>query len=184
MNVILNAVSFKIAWMSAVIGAANGLPLLGPAVILAAVLLHLSKADDPALELVLVAMAGVIGLAWDSVMVTAGWLTYQNGTFAAGLAPYWILAMWMLFATTLNVSLRGLRDRPLLAALLGAVFGPLSYLAGSAAGVVDIVREDAALPALALGWALLMPGLLVLAGQLDGMRPATVPAEHGRQGPG
>ena len=27
-------------------------------------------------------------------------------------------------------------------------------------------------------------GLLVLAGQLDGMRPATVPAEHGRQGPG
>lgn len=179
MNVLVNALSFKLAWLAAVLGAANGLPLVGPAVILAAVLLHLARAGDPRLELVLVVMTGAIGLAWDSVMVSAGWLAYANGTFVAGLAPYWILGMWMLFATTLNVSLRGLRNRPLLAALLGAVFGPMSYLAGSAAGVVDIVREDFALPALAIAWALFMPGLSIMAGQLDGMRPVTVRAKRG-----
>jgi len=179
MNVLINALAFKLAWLTAVLGAASGLPLVGPLVILAVVVLHLARADDPRLELVLVVLTGAIGLAWDSVMVSAGWLAYVNGTFVTGLAPYWILGMWMLFATTLNVSLRGLQGRPLLAALLGAVFGPLSYLAGSAAGVVEIVHADIALPLLAIAWALFMPGLSVLASQLDGIRPAAVPVEQG-----
>ena len=54
----------------------------------------------------------------------------------AGLAPYWIVALWMLFATTLNVTFRWLQPRPALAAALGAVFGPVSYIAGAAVGVI------------------------------------------------
>ena len=59
----------------------------------------------------MILMTGAVGLSWDSAMVTAGWLAYPSGTFVAGLAPYWILAMWMLFATTLNVSFRWLQSR-------------------------------------------------------------------------
>jgi uncharacterized membrane protein YfcA len=74
----------------------------------------------------------------------------------------------MLFATTLNIAFRWLRDRLVLASLLGAVFGPLSYFAGARLGAVVINDFPSALIALALAWALLLPGLLLLAKRLDG----------------
>ena len=48
----------------------------------------------------------------------AGWLAYPSGTFIAGLAPYWIVGMWMLFATTLNITFRWLHERMWLASNL------------------------------------------------------------------
>jgi hypothetical protein len=168
MNILLNAVVFKVAWISTIFGGANGLPLLGPIAVMIAVGIHLWRAPEPTRELTLVIMTGAIGLTWDSVMVAAGWLSYPSGTFASGLAPYWILAMWMLFATTLNVTFRWLRSRMIMAASMGAIFGPLSYLAGSAAGAVNIIEPTIVIAVLSVSWAALMPGLIVLAQQLDG----------------
>jgi hypothetical protein len=76
--------------------------------------------------------------------------------------------MWMLFATTLNVTFRWLRSRMIMAASMGAIFGPLSYLAGSAAGAVNIIEPTIVIAVLSVSWAALMPGLIVLAQQLDG----------------
>ncbi len=174
MNVLVNVVAFKVAWVSTIFGSANEMPFLGPLAVLVAVAIHLWLAHEPRRELMLVLLCGAIGMAWDSVLVTAGWLVYPTGTFVSGLAPYWILAMWMLFATTLNVAFRWLQTRLTLAAVIGAVFGPLSYIAGSSAGAVELAEPAPALTALGIAWALLMPGLLVLARQLDGTQPAVV----------
>ena len=174
MSVLLNAIAFKVAWLSTIFGGANELPMLGPLAVMIAVGLHLWFAAEPQRELTLVAITGAIGLAWDSVIVSAGWMSYPSGTFIAGLAPYWILGMWMLFATTLNVTFRWLHSRMLLAAVMGAVFGPLSYMAGSAAGAVQLNNPTAVYITLSVSWALLMPGLLILARQLDGTQPAII----------
>jgi hypothetical protein len=174
-NVLVNAIAFKLAWLSAMVGGARALPGLVIIGVFTAIAIHLWRAAEPRRELTLIVLTGFIGLAWDSVMVAAGWLSYPNGVIVAGLAPYWIVAIWMLFATTLNVTFRWLHDRLLLAALLGAVFGPASYLAGSAAGAVELVEPLAALLALGVAWAFLMPGLLLVARQLDGtMLPSLV----------
>jgi hypothetical protein len=174
MNVLLNVVAFKLAWLSSIFGGANELPMLGPLAVLLAVALHLWLANEPRRELALVVITGAIGLVWDSVMVTAGWMSYASGTFIPGLAPYWILGMWMLFATTLNVSFRWLHSRMLLAVVMGAIFGPLSYMAGAAAGAVQLNNPTAVYTALSVSWALFMPGLLLLARQLDGTGQAAV----------
>lgn len=174
MNVLVNAVVFKLAWLSTIFGGANQLPYLGFLAVLVAIGIHLRFAPEPARELTLIVMTGIIGLAWDSVMVAAGWLSYPSGTFVDGLAPYWILGMWMLFATTLNVTFRWLHHRLWAATLMGAVFGPLSYYAGSSAGAVTLLEPVTAMIALSVAWALAMPGLLLLAQQLDGTRPAIV----------
>jgi len=173
MNVTVNVIAFKIAWLSSIFGSANGMPLVGPVVVLAAILIHLRLVSEPSRELLLVLMTGAIGIAWDSVMVVAGWLVYPAGNVVAGLAPYWILGMWMLFATTLNVSFRWLRAKPALASLMGAVFGPASYYAGASAGAVEFVEPGLALAAISAGWALMLPGLLMIARELDGV---TAPA--------
>ena len=172
MNVLINVVVFKIAWLSTIFGGANELPMLGPLTVLAAIAIHLWFAVEPTRELLLVLVTGIIGLTWDSLMVTAGWLSYPSGTFVSGLAPYWIVAMWMLFATTLNVAFRFLHSRLALAALLGAIFGPLSYFAGASAGAVTLHNAAAAFTALSVAWAILFPVLVILGRQLDGTQIA------------
>ena len=73
------------------------------------------------------------------------------------------------FAMTLNVSMRWLRGKPKLAALLGFYGGPASYIAGQALGGIVLVNQFAALAALAIGWAVIMPLLMRLSESLDGM---------------
>lgn len=169
MKVLINIVAFKIAWLSSVLGAANGLPLLGPAVAFLVVAIHMRGASAPSREFSLIVLTCIIGASWDSVMVSAGWLSYASGTFLTGVAPYWIFAMWIAFATTLNLAFRWLQSRLLMAALLGAISGPASYFAGAKIGAVVFNDANVALIALAGAWAVLLPGLLVLAKRLDGV---------------
>jgi hypothetical protein len=169
MLLLVNFAVFEIAWLSSVVGAAKQMPWLGPVAALIALTLHLRAARRPFEEVLLVLCCGLIGASFDSILVSAGWVSYKAGMFSDYLAPYWIITMWMLFATTLNVSMRWLRGKPGLAALLGLYGGPASYLAGQALGGIVIVNQLAALTALALGWAIIMPILMWLSEQLDGM---------------
>ena len=75
--------------------------------------------------------------------------------------------MWALFGTTLNVSLRWMRGRPVIAVLFGALGGPLSFWAGQRLGAVQITGPWTGVAVLAVGWALILPLLLHLAGRLD-----------------
>ena len=175
MKVIVNFVVFQAAWFATVLGAANGMPWVGPIVVLAAAALHLRTTRLPQAEAWLLASAMALGLVIDSLVLATGWITYPNGEWIPGLAPYWIIAMWALFATTLNVSMRWMRGRYVIAALFGAVGGPLSYYAGAKLGAMIFVDTPAAAAALALAWALAMPALMWLASRLDGTRQPTRP---------
>jgi len=175
MKLMLNFVAFQLGWFACVLGAANALPWLGPVVVAAVVSLHLAMASRPLPELYLVLAAMLLGLVVDSLLLATGWLNYSVGLWLPGFAPYWIVAMWALFATTLNVSMGWMRGRPVLTVLMGAVGGPLSYLAGEKLGAIELTHPIPALAALALAWAVAMPLLMWLAARLDGIREKPVP---------
>ena len=109
---------------------------------------------------VLLAVAAVIGMAWESTLVYAGIVSYPGYAANVPLAPYWIVAMWVLFATTLNMGMRWMRKSLVLASVMGAIGGPLSFLAGEKAGAVVFPDSSAALVAIGLGWAVLLPLLV------------------------
>jgi hypothetical protein len=176
MNMLLNFSAFQLGWFACVLGGANQLPWAGSLVAALIVGWHLSQAQQPWRELTLLAVVGALGATWDSLLVAAGWLSYPSGTLLADTAPHWIVAMWVLFATTLNVSLRWLRGRWLMAALLGAAGGPLAYYAGTQLGGVVMVEPLLAFSALALGWAAFVPLLIKLSTRFDGMSDATATA--------
>ncbi len=169
MHMLINFVAFQVGWFSSVIGAAQHMPWIGPIALLAVLMIHLRLARQPQRELALVFTCGALGACFDSLLTAAGWVSYPSGQFSAVLAPYWIVTMWMLFGTTLNISMGWLKRRPLLAAAFGAVGGPASYIAGQKLGGIVLVDYYAALIALAIGWAIFMPLLLALADRLDGM---------------
>jgi hypothetical protein len=167
-NLLINIIAFKIGWISAVLGGASGMALIGTAIVFTAIGVHLFLVKEPSRELALILIVGVVGLCSDSILVAAGWLTYANGTIVAGFAPYWIVAMWMLFATTLNVIFRWLQRRLRLAAVIGAISGPASYYAGSKLGAVEFTEFVPAIVGLGVTWMFLFPAFLMLAKSLDG----------------
>jgi len=182
-RLLLNFVGFQVAWFACVLGGANDLALAGTLTVAAAVGLHLWLAPRPRPELALIAIAAAIGTVWDSLLVSLGLMRYPSGNFAPGLAPHWIIAMWALFATTLNVSMGWMKGRLVVAAVLGAIGGPLSYLAGQRLGAVEMPDASLALLAQAAGWAVMMPVLTLIAARLDGFEAVPARAHgagHGR----
>ena len=169
MNLLINLTAFKLGWLSSVVGGAQQLPWLGPLVVFIAVAIHLARAERPHSEFMLIVSCGLIGAVFDSVLVAAGWVTFPSGMISESMAPYWIVTMWMLFGTTINLSMRWMRGRPLLAAAFGFVGGPLAYMAGHKIGGIQFVDQTSALVMLAIGWAVMMPALMVLGERLDGV---------------
>lgn len=178
MPLIANFLLFQLAWFACVLGGAKGLPWFGIAVVALVAAVHLRSAVRPGTEALLLLVVAAVGALWDGLLAGFGWLVYPSGTFATWLAPSWIIAMWLAFATTFNRSLGWLKGRWYLAAGLGAVSGPLAYSAGAALGGVSFPDPFLAMAVLAGGWSFLMPALLALAGWLDGfgLTPAAPPA--------
>lgn len=154
----LNLGAFQAAWFATVLGAAHGLPWLGPVAVLAAVGLHLVQTHRRSLALGLLLAAALLGFVFEHVLLSAGLVRYPGDP---AWVPLWMLALWPLFATTLNVSLAWFKPRPVPAALVGAMAGPLAYAGGEALGAIRL--EGVALWVLALGWAVAFPLLLTLA---------------------
>ena len=168
MLVLANFAIFQVAWLSSVIGGAQEMPWLGPIAVLVALAVHLRYARKPFEEIILVLSCAVIGAGFDSALVNSGWVSYASGQFSAYIAPYWIITMWMLFATTLNRSMSWLKGRLVLATVMGAIAGPMSYYAGSKLGGIVFEAPLAATIALSVGWAALMPVVVTLADRLNG----------------
>src|SRR6187399_1186286 len=152
MFLFLNAALYQAGWMACTLGAAHGLPWVGPLAAGSIIGWHLVRARRVVDELTLVAVAAVCGLVFETALLQTGWVVYAgdwapayagatNGAGATGgtVAPFWIVALWALFATTFNVSLRALRGRPVIAAVLGAVGAPAAYYAGARLGALELV---------------------------------------------
>jgi hypothetical protein len=168
MPMFTNVLAFQIGWLACVLGGAHDLPWVGTGIALVIVAWHLTRAARPKQELLLVLSAATIGALFDTLLVWLGWFTYSSGTLIAGTAPHWMVALWMLFATTLNLSLAWLKGHLFVAVLFGAIGGPLAYLGGEKLGALNFASPTAGLIALAIGWALLTPLLAMIAQRFDG----------------
>ena len=158
-------------WFACVLGAAHGVPALGAAVVVIMVVAHLWRVPRPREELKFLAAAVLIGTLWESAVVRLHLLSYPSGNVLDGFPPYWIVALWALFAGQFNTTYSWLKGRPAVAALLGAVAGPLSFRAGAALGAVHFEQPLPAFMTLAVGWAVILPLLLVASRRWDGVRP-------------
>lgn len=168
----INFLAFQVCWFACVLGAAWGMPWVGTTLVGGALCWHLAQCGAPAREAALLLVVTLLGTTLDSILLSLGWVEFDGGLVRSGIAPHWMMALWAIFATTLNASLSWLRRSPWLAALCGAVGGPLSYLAGERLGALTLVNSADALPVLALGWALLTPLLSWLGHRLGGYLPS------------
>ena len=163
MGRLLNFAMFYLGWFACVVGAAQGELWLGPSVVAALVLIHLSLTPRPVQEIWLILVIGIFGFAIDTVQASAGLYAFTRTSAAPWLCPLWMVALWMIFATTLNTSMAWLAGRYGLAAALGALCGPASYAAGARLGAIELpAHARVSLVGIAIVWACVMPTLLWL----------------------
>jgi hypothetical protein len=103
-----------------------------------------------------------MGTFLDSLLALSGLVSYRGGYSLNWLAPAWITALWVNFATTLHFALRWLADRPWLAAVLGAIAGPLAYYAAAGLGAAELPHGGLSLVALAIVWGVAVPFSMAL----------------------
>ena len=155
---IANFILFQMAWFAAVIGGAYGWPMLGalPAIIVVAIhlgynLAHLKQ------EILLVVGVTALGAIVETAFIAFGALHYARTSDNAALPPIWIIALWFAFGTLPHGSLGWLSGRIWPQLLLGAVFGPLSYLGGVRLGAATLGEPIMiSLAVIGCGWALAM----------------------------
>lgn len=179
--VLTNLAMTQVAWFACVLSAAAGRPVWGTltAAVLIAGHLWWARRAWPEFQLVLGAL--VVGMAFDAVLVATGAVLFPQGPGLPVIGPVWLLALWAAFATSMNVSMRWMRGRLWLAAVLGAVVGPVSFLGGVRLDAAVLPDTPRAIAVLAVGWAIAMPLLVVLSQRFDGVtRRAAALAWPGR----
>ncbi len=160
---LLNAIGFQLGWAACVIGAAKDVPWAGPAVAMLLLAMHGLLVPIPKASLSFVVAVGAAGCVLDSLLGFLGILNFRDGLGPGWFCPPWLLALWLLFATTPELSLRWLKGRSGLAALLGGIFGPLSYCAGQALGAITVGEPlSISVAILAVVWMGVMPLLVRL----------------------
>jgi hypothetical protein len=168
MRTIFNVIGTQIGWFACAIGAAKGMPWIGLVAVAIYLALYLYWSENRAGELRLMFLVGVIGMVIDSLNKTFGLLHYAGDSLAiAWLAPLWIVALWLEFATMLNTSLVWLQGRYFIAAVMGAICGPLSYLGGVRLGALSLLQSKTfTVVMLGIIWGMAVPSLTWLAKRL------------------
>jgi hypothetical protein len=168
--VIINFVLFQAAWFACVLGAANDMPWIGVIATVFVIAWHLKQAKEAKPEAILLIITLVIGAMFDQLMLILNLIHYQSHGWSTHLVPAWILALWAGFVTALNVSLRWMQGKWLVAILFGAIGGPLAYMGAARLGAVTLNIYPQSYLALSIGWAILTPVLLMLAKRYDGFQ--------------
>lgn len=163
MRLLINVGGNQMVWFVAVIAASHDHGW--PGVLAAAVFVgvHVFTAACPRVELKLVGLALVCGVAVDGIAASQGWLRYAVPlTHGGAIPPAWILALWGSLAVTLNVAMRSVQRRLWIGVLVGGVGAPLAYLAAERGWGAVRFADPAGkgIVWLAVAWAVALPALL------------------------
>jgi len=159
---LMNALGFQAGWWACV--ASVGLELQAQALAFCAglVVAHLWHCARPWKEIQMAGVSLAMGIVADSLLQYFSVIQF-SGIALAPLSPLWLWMLWVMFAMTLNTSMAFLATRPWwLSAGLGAVCGPMSYVAGARLGAAIFDASPFHMAVLATMWSLAMPALVFI----------------------
>jgi hypothetical protein len=158
---IINGVMFNLSWLAIVYSQSNVLAL---GIVITHVIVHMRIMGQGRREWILLGGVFLFGMLLDQVLFLGNVLNLSG---QPGIAPLWLGCLWLAMATTLMHALAMLQQKLWLAAVLGAVGGCASYIAGTRLSIVEFGWPLLSPVIIALLWALLLPLLLVAARALQ-----------------
>ena len=167
-NNIINIIGFQLCWWSCVLFAKTDYYYTGPFFMACFIFFHLWKVSKKNFEIKLILIFSILGTVIDSLIMQTKILSYE-GLYSSALpiAPLWITAMWCGFSATVNHSMSWLDKKWFLSVILGAVFGPLSYITAAKFEAISLSSDiTIVVVVLAVVWGLSMPLIFWVNGKI------------------
>ena len=133
----INILGFQVIWFGSIF---FGDAFVAVTLVLIAMHLIYYK-EYRASDLRLAGLCLFCGIVIDNALLFFDVMAFSSTGYTQYMVPLWLLSLWFAFGFTLNHSLRYFKQRKLLAFICGAIFGPLSYLAGQRLGAVEMAFE-------------------------------------------
>ena len=152
---LINAIWFQLVWFAVILYQQQAIPFL-----LVSILLHLLVSPTRKIDFYLLILISMLGVLGDVLLSFTGVYQFSNDA----LIPVWLILLWCHFGFAINHSLGWLSRFHLgLIVLIGAVAGPLNYLAGHRLGAVDFSYSyQITLFSIAVIWAVNLPVFIII----------------------
>ncbi|MHC4997210.1 MAG: DUF2878 domain-containing protein [Planctomycetota bacterium] len=137
MTLILRLIALKAGWLACVYGAAEGLPWVGPVVVLWLTAVSLNFSRDYMTDACLGLVVMIAGSASDLVLVVADLIAFPEHARIGAPTPAWMMALWFQLGVHFRGLFQMLKGRPLQTAILGGILGPLACLGGRGLGAIE-----------------------------------------------
>ncbi|TKB49405.1 DUF2878 domain-containing protein [Ferrimonas sediminicola] len=159
-RLLLDSCVFQLFWFATMVSPHVGAQL-------AALVLWALVSPLTARQWLLTYMLALLGSVGDALWLTLGLFVPSDHGPLIFVLPLWLMLLWLACARYLLVLTEGLRLPGLLLVVLGAVAGPLSYLAAAQLGAASLAPPQ---PGLWIAFALWWGAVMWLARYLGGRR--------------
>ena len=153
-NNIFNLIGFKLTWIACVMGELyiNSYVGLIVGALYLFIFFYFEKYKKRAFNIILI--FSISGYVFDSFLSYSG-LYKINSDINFLFLPIWFLVLWPSFSSLLVNLFSFLKDNLVISFLFGSIFGPLSYYAGIALGLVTLINYESFI-LMSFFWGLLM----------------------------
>jgi hypothetical protein len=162
-----NPVGFLISAISCYQGVIHGIPWLGWIVLLIVLCILLIMTPEKKRRLILTLVVAITGFALDSCLIIFKVYSvniYSRWILPEPFCPDWILALWMNFGFMMYINWRMMKNRHILAAIIGIVFAFIIYGNAASANLIMLKLPNfTSLIIIAAIWAILVPAIYRLA---------------------
>ncbi len=158
---VFNAIWFQLFWILAVVYQFQYIVLIG-----ALLVLHFCITKSKLVDSLVFLVGSLIGYLIDSLLTLSGLFIFEE-QFTLGRLPVWLVLLWGAFFLSTFYGLSAWIKSGILQAGMGAIAGPMSYIAGHHFDAVSFSQSTfVTFLILAPVWAILLPSLIALANSL------------------
>ncbi|PPR35264.1 MAG: hypothetical protein CFH26_00741 [Alphaproteobacteria bacterium MarineAlpha6_Bin4] len=155
MRIFLILLGFQITWAGCIFGEYFDYPWLGVIIGILYLILFYFYTEDKKFAFKTIAIFSVPGYIFDSSLQALKIYKIESDLII-GYLPVWMIILWPTFTTLFVQVLNFLRNKPILAIILGMTLGPGAYYSGVPLGIASYTSTSLGLGLMAIFWGALM----------------------------
>jgi len=137
--------------------------IVGGFAVLALLVLHVASSQNRFAEASVIILVGIMGGTVELINTSLGVYEYSTAPFHFALLPTWIVTIWFVIGATVRHTFRWLSNQLVIASIMGATLGSLTYFIASKLGVISFTGsyENFAIVS-SLLWAAAFPVIILI----------------------
>ena len=155
MRIFLILLGFQITWLACIFGEYFNYPWLGVLTGILYLIFFYINTPNKKFALKTILIFAIPGYIFDSSIQALSIYKIESDLIF-GYLPVWMLVLWPTFTTLFVDVLNFLKNRPILAIILGSPLGPGTYYSGVPLGIASYTNINLGLGLMALFWGILM----------------------------